>query len=80
MTKIEAIKARMKVKWLMTYTQLQKQLVAKMVGVSRSMVSRNIDTTNRKHRKARKLTEDELNNYVDYCAYLDEIFDELGNV
>ena len=80
MTKIESIKARMKVKWLMAHTQLQKQLVAKMVGVSRSMVSRNIDTTDKKHRKARKLTEEEMANYLDYCEYLDGLLEEVESV
>lgn len=82
MTKIESIKARMKVKWLMAHTQLQKQLVAKMVGVSRSMVSRNINPDERslKHRKARKLTEEEMANYLDYCLYLDGLLEELESV
>ena len=77
MSKIEALKARLKIKWLMGNTQLQKQLVAKMARVSNSTISRNIDTTDKKHRKARKLTDDEMANYLDYCMYLDETFSEL---
>ena len=80
MTRIEAIKARMKIKWLIEHTQLQKQLVAKMVGVNNSTVSRNIDITNRTHRKARKLTDEEMANYLDYCLYLEGLLEEVESV
>jgi hypothetical protein len=48
-----------------------------MAGVSRSTISRNIDTDDRKHRKARNLTQDEMANYLAYCMYLDDTFSEL---
>ena len=79
MTRLEQLKIDLKIKWLMANTQLQKQKIAKLIGINTSTVSRHTEV-HRKHRKQRQLTEEQIAEYNDYCEYIEELVDELMGV
>jgi hypothetical protein len=81
MNRQQAVKANMKINWLLKYTDLQKQKIAKLVGVNNATVSRHrANITTGPHRRSMKLTEDEMANYLDFCESIEDLLGELYNI
>jgi hypothetical protein len=60
----------------MANTDLQKQIIAKLIGIHTSTVSRHTNIGG-KHRKQLSITPQQMADYSDYCLYLDETLDNL---
>lgn len=67
-----SLKNKLKIEYLLEETNLQKQKIAKLVGIDNACVSKVADGHFPK-RRATALSQEELEDYLDYCDALDVI-------